>query len=292
MSRLLTFSVLGIISLLAVGNTWQTPEADVRFAEKVNLALRRTAHHLLVAAGDSTSRIPPVQEPEPRTFTIRIDRSLDYNRLPNLLQESLKRHDIRQKYDVSLLDCGRNQLQLGYSSLDLLSGKPVPCVDRYHQPGCYVLKISFEPAGSPVRSAGLWWGLAGVFLLGVGVYSLRNRSGGQVNKEKTAPAGEAKKSVQFGQSSFDATTQTLYVGAQAHTLTYREAKLLGFFLDHPNQVVGREAILKAVWEDEGVTVGRSVDVFVSRLRKLMQHDSSLQIKAVHGVGYRFEVAAS
>ena len=87
----------------------------------------------------------------------------------------------------------------------------------------------------------------------------------------------------------DVENQLLYSANTQHNLTFREAKLLHLFIKHQNQVLDRDFILKSVWEDEGVTVGRSIDVFVSRLRKLLQEDTSLKIAAVHGVGYRLEV---
>ena len=90
----------------------------------------------------------------------------------------------------------------------------------------------------------------------------------------------------------DLENQMLYSANTQHNLTFREAKLLHLFIKHPNQVLERDFILKSVWEDEGVTVGRSIDVFVSRLRKLLQEDASLKIVAVHGVGYRLEVKAN
>ena len=89
--------------------------------------------------------------------------------------------------------------------------------------------------------------------------------------------------------SFNPANQTLTVANRLHTLTYRETKLLHLFLRHPNQLLDRDFILKSVWEDEGIIVGRSVDVFVSRLRKLLHEDPALHIVAVHGVGYRLEV---
>jgi DNA-binding response OmpR family regulator len=55
-------------------------------------------------------------------------------------------------------------------------------------------------------------------------------------------------------------------------------------------VLERNFIIENVWADEGVLVGRSVDMFVSRLRKLLRDDPSIKLVAVHGVGYRMEVA--
>jgi DNA-binding response OmpR family regulator len=53
--------------------------------------------------------------------------------------------------------------------------------------------------------------------------------------------------------------------------------------------VKRDLILKSVWEDNGYFVARSLDVFISRLRKYLKPDDSLRIVNVHGVGYKLEV---
>ena len=71
-------------------------------------------------------------------------------------------------------------------------------------------------------------------------------------------------------------------------LTFRETKLLRLFATNPDRLLERDVILRQVWADEGVLVGRSVDVFVSRLRKKLAADPSVGIAAVHGVGYRLE----
>jgi DNA-binding response OmpR family regulator len=100
--------------------------------------------------------------------------------------------------------------------------------------------------------------------------------------------------LKFGNSTFDTQNQTLLTlpkeGAGIKTeLTYREAKLLYFFCRHKNKLLERDTILKAVWEDEGIIVGRSIDVFVSRLRKLLKDNPSVRFANIHSVGYRFEV---
>ena len=57
---------------------------------------------------------------------------------------------------------------------------------------------------------------------------------------------------------------------------------------HKYQVVERDVIMKAIWEDDGYFVARSMDVFISKLRKYLAPDPSVNIKNVHGVGYRLE----
>lgn len=68
-------------------------------------------------------------------------------------------------------------------------------------------------------------------------------------------------------------------------LTYREAELLRLFIINKNQLVERETILEKLWEENDYFKGRSMDVFISRLRKYLKADPSLEIKNVHGVGF-------
>ena len=68
-------------------------------------------------------------------------------------------------------------------------------------------------------------------------------------------------------------------------LTYKECKLLQMFFRHRGKVIERDVFLKAIWEDNGFFVARSMDVFVSRLRKYLAHDLGLKIENIRGVGY-------
>lgn len=76
------------------------------------------------------------------------------------------------------------------------------------------------------------------------------------------------------------------------TLTYKEAELLRYFCDHPNKVLSRSDILKQVWGSDDYYLGRSLDVFISRLRKYLSSDESIKILNLHGIGFRFNAAIS
>ena len=71
------------------------------------------------------------------------------------------------------------------------------------------------------------------------------------------------------------------------TLTQREAELLAFLCLHPNKVLRREEILSNVWGKNDFFLGRSMDVFMARLRKMFAGDPSVTIETIHKVGYRF-----
>ncbi len=101
---------------------------------------------------------------------------------------------------------------------------------------------------------------------------------------------EEKKHIKLGNMIFDIVNQRLKYNDTYTELTYRETKLLKLFCMHKNQTLERNFILKVVWEDEGIIIGRSIDVFVSRLRKLFKDNTAIKIVNVHSVGYRFDIA--
>jgi DNA-binding response OmpR family regulator len=74
------------------------------------------------------------------------------------------------------------------------------------------------------------------------------------------------------------------------TLTYKEAELLRYFCDNPNKVLSRSDILKQVWGSDDYYLGRSLDVFISRLRKYLGNDENIKILNLHGIGFRFNAA--
>ena len=92
----------------------------------------------------------------------------------------------------------------------------------------------------------------------------------------------------FGKSLLDFNNQLLSINEKTTKLTNKEARLLKILVQHKNQVIERDLIMKTIWEDDGYFVARSMDVFISKLRKYLAPDTSLAIKNVHGVGYRLE----
>jgi len=93
----------------------------------------------------------------------------------------------------------------------------------------------------------------------------------------------------LGSLTCDFTNQQIKTGNHIQELTSKEAKLLKLFCLNQNKVINRDIIQKAIWEDEGYFVGRSMDVFISRLRKLLKDEPSVTILNIHGVGYKLEV---
>ena len=72
-------------------------------------------------------------------------------------------------------------------------------------------------------------------------------------------------------------------------LSVKECELMTILSANQNQVVKREVLVKEIWEDNGVFVDRSLDTFISKLRKKFKDDASINIINIHGVGYKLEV---
>ncbi len=91
----------------------------------------------------------------------------------------------------------------------------------------------------------------------------------------------------IGQFEFSPEHFTLQIRDKKILLTQREAALLKYFLDHKNEVLKREQILTALWGKDDYFLGRSLDVFVSRLRKLLADDPTIKIENLHSIGFKF-----
>ncbi|MCW0482405.1 response regulator transcription factor [Gaoshiqia sediminis] len=94
-------------------------------------------------------------------------------------------------------------------------------------------------------------------------------------------------SCKVGHFDFFFDNLTLQDKSEKRTLTYKEAELLKYFCENSNTVLSRSEILKNVWGSDDYYLGRSLDVFISRLRKYLKSDPNIKIINLHGIGFRF-----
>jgi DNA-binding response OmpR family regulator len=100
------------------------------------------------------------------------------------------------------------------------------------------------------------------------------------------PGREEQEHFNIGASTFDARKQVLRTPAGERRLTTKEAELLRLLCAQENDVVERSAALKQVWGNDSYFSGRSMDVYIAKLRKYLREDPSLEIINVHGKGFR------
>ncbi|MEK6782198.1 MAG: winged helix-turn-helix domain-containing protein [Bacteroidota bacterium] len=132
-------------------------------------------------------------------------------------------------------------------------------------------------------------------LLGVGVTLLIGRFGKILTPVPAQNQNHAviKESVQeltaLGKFIFDAKDQRLLLGNEGINLTDKEYKILELLNENFGELIPRETLMQKVWINEGVITGRSLDMFVSKLRKKLSSDPELRITNVHGKGYKLEI---
>lgn len=108
----------------------------------------------------------------------------------------------------------------------------------------------------------------------------------RVNIKTEAPD---EKLIQMGKYLFDVENYTLKCNDELKTLTKKEAHILKVLYKFKNQVVPREVILNAVWGQDDYFIGRSFDVFITKLRKYLKEEPNIKISNIHGVGFKFEI---
>ena len=110
------------------------------------------------------------------------------------------------------------------------------------------------------------------------IEAIRRRAGGKTNKPQ--------KNYQLGSYQFDTQRQTLTRGETQVRLTTKECELLTMLCMHAGDILQREVALKSIWVEDNYFNARSMDVYITKLRKLLKDDDRIQINNVHGKGYR------
>lgn len=103
---------------------------------------------------------------------------------------------------------------------------------------------------------------------------------GRINPDK------AEEKIEIGNYTFDFTKQTLHLDELIITLTHREAELLSLLIENKNEILDRSIVLKKIWGTDDFFNGRSMDVFITKLRKKLNLDPNIQIINVRGQGYK------
>jgi DNA-binding response OmpR family regulator len=94
----------------------------------------------------------------------------------------------------------------------------------------------------------------------------------------------------IGKFMFDPANQLLSEGEKRVTMTHKESELLQILAGNPNAIIKREVLLMKVWGNDHFFSSRSLDVFISRLRKILSPDQQIKIENIHNVGYRLVIS--
>jgi hypothetical protein len=289
-------------------------DRDLR-AKQANILIRQIGHSLLLQSGDSVSRVLPITQIKEGTFQLRFEKKIVFNpdSLMGLARSLFPATEFPSGYIVTVHDCGKGGIVSGFmvnhSSPDVLA-----CKGRSQPAGCYSIEFSFPDFydNAPLQKTGvshtgglakadasgssddsIIFGLTATMLFaGVGFLFLRSRK----NKKASASQHHVSKVSSesqpelpsLGKYQFNVNGQYLRLGTEMTTLTDKECKVLELLHNSFGELITRDTLMQEIWLNEGVITGRSLDMFVSKLRKKLSGDPELGITNVHGKGYKLE----
>lgn len=103
------------------------------------------------------------------------------------------------------------------------------------------------------------------------------------------PKNEEDAIVMVGKIPFEPELRVLHLQEGDKKLTTKENQLLTMLVKNQNEILDRQATLRAIWGDDNYFNGRSMDVYIAKLRKLLKEDEAIEIMNVHGKGFKFMV---
>ncbi len=109
------------------------------------------------------------------------------------------------------------------------------------------------------------------------------------SQSQPVTSNNLSKTIDIGRFEFHPDDLTLSINGNSRNLTLKEAELIRYFAENANKVLSRNEILEKVWGSNDYFLGRSLDVFISRLRKYFNEDPGIKIINLHGIGFRFSV---
>ncbi|MBS1508684.1 MAG: winged helix-turn-helix transcriptional regulator [Bacteroidetes bacterium] len=255
---------------------------------RAKLVIRNVGHQLLLRAGDSTSRILPVKQISSGQFQLEFQHQFSFkpDTLVKIVMQNLAANHLPVNYLVSVLDCDTREVVYGFE-INPQNNNLISCKGRTQPSGCYTIQIAFvDFEATPKANPAIYLYAAvavSLSLLAFIGYSYRKE------KQNVRPIN-LQNAISLGQYLFLSDQRLLTYGEERIELSDKECRLLELFAAQPNQLIERDRLLK-IWEDDGVFTARSLDVFVSKLRKKLSRDSSLQITNVYGKGYKLEIIA-
>jgi Transcriptional regulatory protein, C terminal len=283
--KFLSVFFIPALTILAVYVSGETA-ADSFEANKEMIVLRKIGHEILLNSGDSHSRVLPIRKISSQEFRVSFENA--FSLMPDSvirIVDKIAKENKLAEFSVNILDCQEKETVYGFAISSLNDGDNIlPCLGRELPKDCYHISILF-PARQKQGLRNLYY-IAAALVIAASLYFLQRFR----YKKRPAPdPGPVKEAVQLGKYFFYPEQQYLELNGEKTALTNKEARLLYILANAPNTVVERDLLQKEVWENEGVIVTRSLDMFISKLRKKLNGDTNIKIVNAHGKGYKLEI---
>lgn len=268
----------------------------------IGVSMRMIGHQILLNAGDSTSRVLAVEKELDRyKIEFEADFQLNTEKLVTTVNQIVKKTKIASSYLVEVEECDTKKVIYAYEIDNTTELDFTPCLTRIQPKACYKLFVTILNPSNPIA---FWPATQSTskrpppsikpsvnsFIIVLQIIPFFILTGLLLYfwKKKQKLKADSKM-ILIGKYQFDKTNRILSFENKKTELSSKESDLLSLLYNSTNTVLEREYILKIVWGDEGNYIGRTLDVFISKLRKKLAADSNLKIINIRGVGYKFMI---
>lgn len=304
------FSILFFVFLLLSPKGLAQYDTTSTVEQHRLVSMRLIGHSILLLSDDSVSRVLPIQR-ESNRYIIQFEKAFLFNpsELYTAVDSVINLTRLASKYIVEAKKCETGEVVYSYEVDKTAELNLLTCSTRTYPKDCYTLCITILDSNWPMvssdsttttllsetitlvdTSASTSFSyfsfaaklLLGLYLLGLIVYFIRKRR----------KASNNPNILHIGKYVFDKRSMVLSHEGVKVELSGKEADLLNVLYTAANSTIEREVILKSVWGDEGDYVGRTLDVFISKLRKRLENDANIKIINIRGVGYKLVMDGS
>lgn len=288
-NKIIVLGLLATIFFIFWGCS-QTTEDKEDFSEIVKISLRDVGNQLLLSNQDGKSLIRPVVALDKSKFELSFESELSIRpeNLVAIIKKSFLKAELPDKYRVEVIQCSDGEVAYSYQIKKDAEKDIIPCSGRSLPTNCYTIQVRFMHGKATLFGTQAPLYIAILVFLGL-LMALAYRK--KKVENRTEEEGESPTAAYtiIGSFHFYQEQSKLVKAAVEIGLSKKECELLGMLVAHPNEVITRDELTKRIWEDNGVIVGRSLDTYISKLRKILQEDDTLKITNIHGVGYKLEV---
>lgn len=288
MSKRTIFSIVALaILLIAVRTFSDSGKKNEAFSESVKVSLRDVGNQLLLSNQDATSLVLPIIELEKTKYQLSFQQHLPItpDSLVSIIERSFQKAELPNYYLVEVIQCADHEVAYSYKVKNSEENNIIPCRSRILPESCYIVEVKFTGNNQFINNQTLLYVLIFiVFFVIHFIFYIKNRL---KTIEESRVANLTFLSI--GSFQFYPEQNKLVKKAKEISLSKKECELLAIFVANPNQIIKRDELTKRVWEDNGVFVGRSLDTYISKLRKILKEDDTIKLVNVHGVGYKLEV---
>lgn len=261
---------------------WGADERQEDFSKIVKIAVRNAGNQLLLSHQDSTSRVLPVLDLGKNTYQLSFEKepSVAPDHLVATLKNSFVKASLPNSYRVEVIQCEDDEIAYSYLVQEQKEKDIIPCAGRFLPQKCYTIEVKFIGKKELFFDRQVFL-IALILLCVVFVWDIVFKAKKEQHKEEVPQAH-----LTIGNLLFYPEQNKLVKQATEIPLSKKECELLAILVVNVNQVVKRDELTKRVWEDNGVFVGRSLDTYISKLRKKLKEEPNVQLTNVHGVGYK------